>query len=60
MRRSIALAVALALGAALAPSRPPLAYADDEAWKARIDRSLVDVEKGVADLDAKSAAAGDL
>lgn len=59
MRRSIALAVALAFGAALAPSRPPLACADDEAWKARIDRSLVDVEKGVADLDAKAAAAGD-
>lgn len=60
MRRSIALAVALAFGAALVPSKPPLACADDEAWKARIDRSLVDVEKGVADLDAKTAAAGDL
>lgn len=60
MRRSFALAVALAFGAALAPSRPPLACADDEAWKARIDRSLVDVEKGVADLDTKAAAAGDL
>ena len=60
MRRSIALAVALAFGAALAPSRPPLACADDEAWKARIERSLADVEKGVAELDGKTAAAGDL
>ncbi len=63
MRRSRGLVAALAVATVACVAtiaRAPVGVADDTAWKARIDKSLADVEKGVAELDAKSAAPGDL
>lgn len=57
--RSVVFLLALVMGGAAASDLVRVGVADDEAWKARVDRSLSAVEKGVADLDAKAAATGD-